>query len=318
MLHGGLHAAVEHVDGVRREHEACEEARGLLASREGRRTGNGAQIVEVRLDAVELCLRQRSAHGGERGVACCAFDDDLRKQRIVERADFGAGIDPCVDPCIGGERDMRQHTRARLKLFVRIFRVQADLDARPAGRRHQCVERCKLTLSLADHPLDQIDARHLLRDAMLDLQPRVHFEEVEAPRVGVEYELDRAGGFVLHGLRETHGARMQCCAFRLCQAWRGCLLDHLLIAPLHRAVAFAKCDHAATAVAENLHFNVARVLDKLLDIDTRVRKVGLAEPCHRCKHTLQLRRIAAQRHADAAAARRAFQHHGIDDRLGLA
>ena len=42
----------------------------------------------------------------------------------------------------------------------------------------------------ADHPLHEIDARHLLRDAMLDLQARIHFEEVELRRAIVVDELD--------------------------------------------------------------------------------------------------------------------------------
>ena len=41
-------------------------------------------------------------------------------------------------------------------------------------------------------PLHEIDARHHLRDRMLDLQARVHLEEVELA-VLVEQELDRAG-----------------------------------------------------------------------------------------------------------------------------
>ena len=43
-----------------------------------------------------------------------------------------------------------------------------------------------------DLPADQIEAGHHLGDRMLDLQPRVHLEEVEAA-VFVEEELDGAG-----------------------------------------------------------------------------------------------------------------------------
>ena len=41
-------------------------------------------------------------------------------------------------------------------------------------------------------PLHEIDPRHHLRDRMLDLQPRVHLEEIELA-VLVEQELDGAG-----------------------------------------------------------------------------------------------------------------------------
>jgi hypothetical protein len=42
-------------------------------------------------------------------------------------------------------------------------------------------------------------------------------------------------------------------------------LDDFLIAPLHRAIALAQCDDVAAPVAEDLHFDVPRVFDELLD-----------------------------------------------------
>ena len=50
----------------------------------------------------------------------------------------------------------------------------------------------------ADLPADEIEAGHHLGDRMLDLQPRVHLEEIEAA-VLVEQELDRAGVGVADG-----------------------------------------------------------------------------------------------------------------------
>ena len=52
----------------------------------------------------------------------------------------------------------------------------------------------------------QVDAGHHLGDRMLDLQPRVHLEEVEAA-VLVEQELDRAGVGVADRLRDGRGRR---------------------------------------------------------------------------------------------------------------
>ena len=56
----------------------------------------------------------------------------------------------------------------------------------------------------ADLPAHQIDAGDHLGDRMLDLQPRVHLEEVE-PAVVVEQELDRAGVGVADRLRDGRG-----------------------------------------------------------------------------------------------------------------
>ena len=52
-----------------------------------------------------------------------------------------------------------------------------------------------------DLPLHEVDAGHHLGDRMLDLQPRVHLEEVERA-VLVEQELDRAGVGVADGARD--------------------------------------------------------------------------------------------------------------------
>ena len=64
-----------------------------------------------------------------------------------------------------------------------------------------------------DLPAHQIDAGHHLGDRMLDLQPRVHLEEVEAA-VFVEQELDRAGVGVADRLRDRGGRRRHRCAQR--------------------------------------------------------------------------------------------------------
>lgn len=151
---------------------------------------------------------------------------------------------------------------------------------------------------------------------MLDLQARVDLEKIEAPRVRVEHELDRAGRRVADRAREPHRARVQRVAFGGGQVGRGRFLDHLLVAPLHRAIALAERDRAAAAVAENLHFEVPRMLDELLQIDARMREVRIAEPHDGVERRVELRGIAAQRHADPAAAGRALEHHRIADRIG--
>jgi hypothetical protein len=44
----------------------------------------------------------------------------------------------------------------------------------------------------ADHLLDQVDAGHKFGDRMLDLQPRIHLEEIERAVLPGD-EFDRAG-----------------------------------------------------------------------------------------------------------------------------
>ncbi len=52
-------------------------------------------------------------------------------------------------------------------------------------------------------PFDEIEARDLLRDRMLDLQPRVHLHEIEL--AAAQQELDGAGADVAHFARDGAG-----------------------------------------------------------------------------------------------------------------
>ena len=94
----------------------------------------------------------------------------------------------------------------------------------------------------------EVDAGDGLGHRMLDLQARVHLDEVELA-VLVE-ELDRAGAAVLdlaHGLGDRLADLL---ARSSVERGRGGFLQDLLVAPLQRAVALAEVDGVALAVAE--------------------------------------------------------------------
>jgi hypothetical protein len=64
-------------------------------------------------------------------------------------------------------------------------------------------ERKLLSGGHPDHLLDQVDAGDQLGHRVLDLKPRVHFQEVEVA-VLVDDEFHRAGRLVVHGLGQRH------------------------------------------------------------------------------------------------------------------
>ena len=78
-------------------------------------------------------------------------------------------------------------------MVVGILGVDAALD-RMARRRDQPLRIEVERLAAGDPylPPHEIDAGHHFRDRMLDLQARVHLQEVEGAVV-IEKELDRAG-----------------------------------------------------------------------------------------------------------------------------
>ena len=128
-------------------------------------------------------------------------------------------------------------------------------------------QRELFTACNADHLFDEVDARDHFGHGVLDLQARVHFQEVEGA-VLAGHEFDRAGRIVVDRL----GQRDSLCAHQaprvfLVKQGRRRLLDDLLIAALDRAFALAEVNNVAVLVAQHLDFDMTRIDDELLDED---------------------------------------------------
>ena len=139
----------------------------------------------------------------------------------------------------------------------------------PQGKRLACRH--------AQLPFHEIQARNHLGHRMLDLKPGVHFQEIDVQirirdelhgaRVSVSNRargLDRVAGQLFAKGRGEHGARR--------------FLDDFLPPPLGRAIALEKVDDVAVRIAENLHFEMARMLDQPLKHERghRQTRFGLA------------------------------------------
>ncbi len=85
-----------------------------------------------------------------------------------------------------------------------IFGVDAAFD-RAAFQIHLILRETK-ALPLRDGYLlgDEIDAGDLLRHGMLDLNPRIHFEEIETLALDIDQKLDRTGAAIVQMLRKPH------------------------------------------------------------------------------------------------------------------
>ena len=101
------------------------------------------------------------------------------------------------------------------------------------------------------------------------------------------------------------------------EARRGALLDQLLVAALHRALALAERKHMALLIGHNLHLDVVRRRDELLHVALAVAKNGLAlgtcfnKGLCRIFHALDLANAAT------AATCTRLDEHGAADALGL-
>ena len=176
-------------------------------------------------------------------------------------------------------------------------------------------ERRRLPGGDADHPFNQVDAADFFGNTVLHLQPGVYLQEIELPGVGIEDEFHCAGGTVVHRASQARRRRMQRSARGISQSRCRRLLDHLLVAPLDRAVSLAERDDRAISVAEDLHFDMPRVRQVLLEEHAGIAKVVRCQAPHGIECPLQIGRCMTLLHADAAAACSALEHHRVADPL---
>ncbi|MBD5803263.1 hypothetical protein AZOA_26990 [Azoarcus sp. Aa7] len=165
----------------------------------------------------------------------------------------------------------------------------------------------------ADLRLDDVHAGDLLGDGVFDLDPGVHFDEVEGTGVGVHEELDRAGVGVICGAAEFQRGIAQLRAASLLQVGRGGAFDDLLVAPLHRAVALEEMHEVAVRVAEHLHFDVARAANELFQIDLVVAEGGEGLAAGDVEQAGELFLVLDRAHAATATAPARLEHERVAD-----
>src|SRR5215467_7669126 len=162
--------------------------------------------------------------------------------------------------------------------------------------------------------LDDVEPRHLFRDGMLHLEPRIHLEEVEL--LALHDELHGSRVDVLDGARPRHRGRGEPLLQARRQVWSWALLDDLLVAALDGAIALVQMHDLAMAIAEDLHLDVPRLGEVALD-EERARTEGSARPSLRGGVGLgEGRSVGDLDHADAASARRRLEHERIADAGG--
>jgi hypothetical protein len=153
---------------------------------------------------------------------------------------------------------------------------------------------------------------------MLDLDALVDLEEIIIAVV-VHDEFHRAGVGVTRRLGNPDGGLAdfvaQLAEFVFEQRRRR-FLDQFLVAALDGAIALAQMDDAALVVAENLDFDVMRILDEFFDINA-----GIAERLFRLGArrviTFDERNVVVRdAHAASAAARHRLDHDRIADAFG--
>ncbi len=222
---------------------------------------------------------------------------------------------------LAAEAQLEDPAGRRQEIALRVLRIDAGLDRRPATDDLLLPQRQGLAGGDAELPFDQIETGHGFGHRMFDLKPGVHLEEVvgvgtEAAR-GVGDELHRARALIADrqsriGRSLRHGG-----ARLLRKPGRRTLLDHLLVAALQRAVALEEVDAASMAVGEHLHLDVAGRGDVFLDQHPPVAEGALRLAAGAFERRLEFDMRVDPAHAASAPARDRLDQDRVADLVGL-
>ena len=259
---------------------------------------------------------QRVAHAPDRLVARRTVRDQLGDHRIVVHRDLAAlvhaGVHPHHPRHLGRRDVFHQPPDRGQEAAERILGVDAALDRPPGELEVLLREPELLARGDADHLLHQVESGDHLGHRVLDLQARVHLEEVEVA-VAIDHELHGPGGLVAHGFRERDRLLAHRAASLVVEERRRRFLDHLLVASLNRALALPQIERVAVGVAQHLNFDVPRLDDVFLDEDAIVAKRTLRFVAAALEPFPAL--VVAPGHAQAlaAAACARLDHHRVAD-----
>ncbi len=263
------------------------------------------------------CLFQGAAEPGDRLVTVVSEGDDLGDHRVELRRDLvtllHAGVDPQTRP--GGEAEQLDTSRRRGEVAFGILGVDAGLDGmadRGRGLTQQSTAESNMNLKL-----HQVEPGCHLGDGVFDLEARVDLHEREPTRARFEEELDGSGIPVASGLTEPDRSLAHELRLILVERGRRSLLDDLLVAALHAAVADAHGPHGAVVVADDLHFDVLGPDHQLFD---EHRAVAEGTACFGTSGLEGRRELVGVLHppdAPASTTRSGLDQHGISDSLGM-
>ena len=254
------------VDARRQRRIGFEQSRADVARSHGRRAEDLPEEACIGAHAFDFGGFERVLQPFDRRRAIGCPDDQLRNHRVVVDRDFVTLLHARIDAHVlrgGGKAQARQASRRRQEAALRIFGVQPRLDRMAAARDCRLLERQPFARGDTQLPFDEVEPGDHFGDRMLDLQARVHLEEIELG--AVEQELDRAGAAITDRLCRRHRRCAHRRARRVGQARGRGFLDDFLVAALQRAVALVQVHGVAVRVGEDLDLDVPALLDEAFE-----------------------------------------------------
>src|SRR5690606_9726938 len=187
-------------------------------------------------NALDLEFGQRSSCSPNGVIAGLTGHDQLRRQRIEmawdDRSAFDAGIEAHARP--GRRIKPLDFAKGGKEAASRIFRIDTKFE-RVTARSWRLADRQGQAVSNAQLFDDEVDARRLFGDRMLDLKPRIDFEERQNAS-GAEQVFDGACTDVPCFPADCGSGFVDRGALRVGYEGSRSFLNQLLVAPLQRAI----------------------------------------------------------------------------------
>ena len=263
---------------------------------------------EERREALDLKLRERAPSPFERLGAVLADDDELGEHGVELAADNAARIHSGVDTHTGaGGLTVDAHrSRTGKEVASGILAVDAELEGMTARAR---VLGDVESFSVCDEelPSHQVQAGSLLGHRMLDLKSGVHLQKRHC--VALNEVLDRARAVVTSLPADRLSRLVNAASLVVGEERRGRLLHQLLEATLQRAVAGTRDYYVAVLVRDHLGFDMAGMVQVLLDEAFPATERGHRLARGRLKQLGDLVDGVGDLHATAAATVRGFDRH---------
>src|SRR5271156_5623682 len=237
---------------------------------------NPPKKSRVRFDTARVKLFERLLQAGDSFRAIRTPRNQFSEHRVVLIRHGPAAIHAVIEayPRACRRAPLENFSGRWEEIVVGILGINTAFNGMAAQRDVLLRERKWFTASNSNLKFHDVQRSNQFGHRMLDLEPRVHFEEIKAA-VRIHQELDGSRVRIPAGLRELHGG----IAHRAPQFGRHNrrrrFFDYFLIPALHRTFALAEMNDVAMAVAENLDFDVPGPQEIFLEIEAPVAECVL-------------------------------------------
>src|SRR5271163_864314 len=273
----------------------------------------------VGLDAVDYILAQRGLGPRDHFGPSLRVHDQLGDEWIVLHRHAIAVVQRSLDANAQPAGSMMiRHDARRRYAALGVLGVDAEFHRGALEGHLPLLERELLAHRHPDAFLHEVDTRHHLGHAVLDLDPGVHLDKIKLAAAG-QQEFHRADVRIADYFGRAHCSLAHLLAQTRRQNRARRLLDHLLMAPLNRAVALAEVNRRAMQIGQNLKLDVTRTLEIFLQVHLARAERRLGFTLRQREQPRQLVAVAGNSHPFAAAARGRLDQYRVAEafRVGL-